>query len=362
MLFPNPDFCVEDLICDEGFQRYCLGCDPELQVSWDNWVNSLPHRADDIREATRLLDILHAKRGGRVVQFRELESGMRQRELFAASIAPVAEGILGRPKRAALAYYGVAAVAACVLIMLVFFLKKQVAPILESPAVTEFSSGIVPRKTIILEDGTIVTLSKQTVVRLKTGFNHASRELWLEGEAFFDVHHNASLPFIVHTAYNDIQVLGTTFNVKAYSQDPAMETALLRGSVRVVPKGHPELTVVLKPNEKLIAEQDSKFRNDKPNKAYKVVIFRDSTTSVAPKELMWLRKRLEIDDQPLSAIAKQLENWYGIKIIIEDDALKHYRYSGVFENETIVKTLEALQLSYPFKFIIRQDEIILKKP
>ncbi|WP_425549818.1 FecR domain-containing protein [Chitinophaga oryziterrae] len=68
-----------------------------------------------------------------------------------------------------------------------------------------------------------------------------------------------------------------------------------------------------------------------------------------------------MDNEPLEEIAKKLEKWYGIPVIFSDEAIKSYRYSGTFESESIIKALEALQLSYPFNFKVNNNVIVISK-
>jgi ferric-dicitrate binding protein FerR (iron transport regulator) len=79
------------------------------------------------------------------------------------------------------------------------------------------------------------------------------------------------------------------------------------------------------------------------------------------KEIAWVRSRIKIEDEPLEQIAARLQAWYGIPIIFTDNETKGYRYSGTFESETVVKALEALQLSYPFNFRVEKDTIVIGK-
>ena len=80
----------------------------------------------------------------------------------------------------------------------------------------------------MLNAGSTLTMAKD--------FNEQSREVTLEGEAFFDVSHNPGKPFIIHTTSMNVRVLGTVFNVKAYPADKLAETSLLKGSVEITLK------------------------------------------------------------------------------------------------------------------------------
>lgn len=223
-------------------------------------------------------------------------------------------------------------------------------------------SGSEPRKTVVLPDGSVVTLHSNTRLTLADGFGRTGREITLSGEALFDIARDGQLPFIVHTSTVDVEVLGTLFNLNAYPQTGYTETSLFRGKIAVSLKGHPEEKMILTPSQKSVVF-DRAGRVDRP--AADSVLKRISLT-VDPvdhkaKEIAWVRNRIKIEDEPLEVIAARLQAWYGIPIVFADNEAKSYRYSGTFESETVVKALEALQLSYPFNFRVENDTVIIGK-
>ena len=110
------------------------------------------------------------------------------------------------------------------------------------------------RAEIRLSDGTQVWLNSKSTLKFPTHFGNKDRNVELDGEGYFTVKHDESAPFIVKTNKYDIQVLGTEFNVKAYSQSPSFETSLLKGSVEI---SSPLIAnkIWLKPNEMLVANK-----------------------------------------------------------------------------------------------------------
>ncbi|MET3112495.1 transmembrane sensor [Pedobacter sp. CG_S7] len=366
MQMPNENFSVEELICNESFQHYCLGTSLENQLLWQDWIKKHPHKRAEFEESKRLVEILTVKQGSRIKQVKELRSGVEQRELFSKALSPESYTAVSSqsPNRFPLLYQYAAGIAAVVLVAVFIYFYTLPAVnlnLLKQPVGEHFSSGKALRKTIVLIDGSVITLARESVIKLEEGFNKNNRALWLSGEAYFDVKHDSKHPFIVRTTYNDIKVLGTVFNVKAYSSDKEMETSLIRGSVRVDSKKYPGKFVILKPNEKLITNNYLVKVSTEVQKPFHITMLKMNSETQKPEEVQWIQQRLEIENEPLSLIAKKLETWYGIEIVIKDEAVKNYHYSGVFENETIIKTLEALQLSYPFEFKVEQNKIIINK-
>lgn len=371
MPLPDDHFDVEDLICNESFQQYCLGSTLEHQLLWKEWINRFPDRKKDIEEAKELVNILNVKQGSRIRQINMLRSGLEQSAKMKAIFygkkeeipaeTPIYYDTPAKKSGTVSAMRYLSGIAALLLAVIATYLYIRPFSNAKTPViapVTYFSSGKALRKTVILKDGSVITLAPESSIRLQEGFDSLKRELTLSGEAFFDVRHDAAHPFIVHTAFNDIKVLGTTFNVKAYPDSGSMEAALIRGKVRIDSKQYPGYFVVLQPNQKLMVKQPAKNR---PAVADYQVAALKLGDHVVPEEIQWVRKRLDLDNLPLSVIAKKLQEWYGIEIVISGEEVKNYRYSGVFENETILKILEALQLSYPFQFEIEGNKITIKK-
>lgn len=102
---------------------------------------------------------------------------------------------------------------------------------------------------IRLSDGTEVWLNSGSEIRYPAIFDHSQREIYLKGEAYFEVEKNEEAPFYVHTDEIDIRVLGTCFNVKSYPEDDVTETTLVEGLITISKKGSEE-GFRLTPNEK----------------------------------------------------------------------------------------------------------------
>lgn len=374
MQLPNRPYSVEELICNESFQQYCLGTSPEEQILWEKWLVQHPECQQDFMEAKKMFNLLSLNQGSRIQQLKDLRSGIKQREVlqqalsFDEQLVETSTPSLSAAKISKLYLYLGAAVAAVFLVLSPYFFNPKVfTPSKDTDLATGeimqvISSGPAPRKTLVLTDGTLITLGKGSSIELHKRFNSHEREVWLKGEAFFDVKHDASRPFTVYTAFDDIKVLGTTFNVKAYPEAKTMVTSLIKGSVQVNSRQFAGYSVILSPNQKLISSKVADPVVDRNPKAhYTLLPMLAEGKNPSPPELKWLKSRLDIDNQPLSVIAGKLQNWYGIEIVITDESVKKYRYSGIFENETILKTLEALQLSYPFTFKLEQDRILISK-
>jgi transmembrane sensor len=360
------DYKAEDFVCDESFLRYCLGSNDADTSFWENWIGDHPEKQAVVQEAKQLVTVLSAKQGNRLEQLRSLKDGIQQYDMLKEALTERPAAAMLPPRRFTsrplFRYAAALAVIACLALVVYLFIPPT-APKPQAPQKTSllFTSGKDPRKTVVLPDGSLIILRRQSVIELDPGFNQANRQLTLRGEAFFDVAHNAQLPFLVHTAMADIKVLGTVFNVSVDKDRRQMEAALFKGSVEVAWKAGPGRKVVLSPNQKLIVGDTIQNAQAATNDAFKIVPLDADPVNHKAKEIAWVRNRLEIENEPLEVIAGKLEKWYGIPVRFADEEVKKYRYSGTFESETVMKALDALQLSYPFSFSMADSVIIISK-
>ena len=205
----------------------------------------------------------------------------------------------------------------------------------------------------VLDDGTSIWLNKKSKIIYNKDFGKSKREIFLQGEAYFDVAKNTAVPLIVHVGDIDIEVKGTAFNVNAYPKNKAIQVALIRGAIAVTDRQNSSNSVLLKPNDKLffsskLAQSETAFQIVKLN------------PSVLLKDASWVADTLNFNKEKLRDLALKLEKKYDVKIEIRSEILKEKRYSGTFTNETIHQALEALKLSYPLTYTVSQRLVIIK--
>ncbi|SCY45133.1 FecR family protein [Flavobacterium anhuiense] len=189
---------------------------------------------------------------------------------------------------------------------------------------TSFNRVRVPygkRTQIVLTDGTKVWLNSGSSLIYPAQFDGAIREVYLTGEAAFDVAHNKAKPFFVKTKECDVRVLGTVFNVSSYPEDQTVQTALLQGKVRITynKKG---LLSNKEIQEDLIPGMIATI--DKDNKQIKVE--RKDVASI----LSWREGYFTFKSQSLNTILRKLSKYYKIEFIKGDNLNLDANYSGSF--------------------------------
>lgn len=354
------NYDIEDFACDHSFQEYCREENESSVAFWTEWIDRNPEKAQLILEARQLVWFLSAGQGNRQEQLDHLKQGLRQRDLLEAGLGSVRNVHQSRkPRKTYLT--AIAACFAAAVIGYLFYTKDPLSIFYAGSRPLEYSSTALSRKTVVLSDGSVITLNKNSSITLSPQFSKTKRELTLSGEGFFEVSHDAEHPFFVRTDEVTVKVLGTTFNISAYPQAKnETETVLFEGKVEVTLNAEPSKRYILKPNDKFIT-RPARTAAAIPDISLTATLPVEGSVNSAPKETAWLRNRLELDNERLEVIADRLEKWYGIEIAFEDSLPKSYRYSGTFESETVVRALEALQLSYPFKIKHDNEKIIISK-
>jgi ferric-dicitrate binding protein FerR (iron transport regulator) len=234
--------------------------------------------------------------------------------------------------------------------------------------VSEITTRHGSRSMVTLPDGTTVFLNVSSKLSYDYG-REDSRQVVLEGEAFFDVLKDEQRPFIIHTKKMDITVLGTTFNVRAYEEDKTVETSLIQGKVEVTIKGEVPKKVILSPNQKIVL-----FNETVPTQVVAIPAtgnpekepYRLAQVTVNPHdslvaETAWKENCLVFNNERFEDIALKMERWYDVQIVFEDRQVADYRFTGTFINETVDQTLEALRFTSPFHYHIDKKKIIIKR-
>ena len=224
------------------------------------------------------------------------------------------------------------------------------------------------RLAFTLADGTKVVMNADSKLKYPQSFTGATREVYLDGEAFFDVTHNSQMPFIIHTSKMSIKVLGTEFNIKSYPGDSVCETTLIHGLIEVTLNDRPDDRIILKPKEKLIVSNNvsektfSEIKNVPAAHSADLLISNlhyISRSDSAVVETSWLDNKLVFQSESFGKLAEDMGRKYDMDIQFENDAIKNYRFTGIFEKETITEALDALQLTEKFRYKIDGTTIII---
>ncbi|SHM58710.1 FecR family protein [Mucilaginibacter sp. OK098] len=181
-----------------------------------------------------------------------------------------------------------------------------------------------------LADGTNVWLNAASSIKYPTTFAGKSREVEITGEAYFEVVHNAAMPFRVISNGQKVEVLGTHFNVNTYIDEPAIKTTLIEGSVKVTTAKH---ITMLKPGQQAVI-------NSEDNTPIKIIDNAD-----AEQVLAWKNEEFNFSDTDIQTVMRQIGRWYDVDIEYAGK-IPGDRLSGTFSrNLTASKALKLLKFS-----------------
>ncbi len=179
-----------------------------------------------------------------------------------------------------------------------------------------YSTMAVPygrRAEIVLPDGTKVWLNSGTQITYPNAFKGDKREVFIQGEAYFEVAHNKEKPFHVYAKNVDVKVLGTSFNVRAYPDEKQLKTTLVEGSVALSYGANMENAVKLTPGKMAVYETDKKIVVANTNL--------EAHTS-------WHLGYLYLKNEPLPDLLKTLERYYNVSIHLADNGEEERSFSG----------------------------------
>lgn len=249
--------------------------------------------------------------------------------------------------------------------------KVKINPSIKQQQFSEVTTREGSRTNLYLPDGTRVWLNAASRITYAKDFGGTGgREVTLSGEAFFDVTHNPAKPFVIHTTRVDIKVLGTSFNVKSYPTEKTTEAVLVHGSIEVDIHNKANKTVILKPNEKLIVDNED-GANVLPRTVVRhggslvqhlpVTILKPNyePTTGTMIETSWVDNKLIFQDEPFDELARQMERWYGVSIRLARPELEQLQFTGSFEQETIRQALDALKLTATFDYNLSGNQITI---
>ena len=201
--------------------------------------------------------------------------------------------------------------------------------------------------TLILPDGSAVKLNSQSRIRFPVSFDERSRQVELEGEAFFDIVKSDAVPFIVSTSGMKITVYGTSFNVSAYDDDNYIQTTLVNGGVGIsLPGSNNQVELKLMPG------QQAHY-----NKELHSVETKEVNTALYTA---WTKGLFVFENEPLESILQKLARWYDCEVEFRDDSLRSEPFTGELERyDSIAKILDMISIASDVGFTVEDRKVIV---
>lgn len=348
----------EDFILDESFREFVTGSHEESILFWNNWIETHSEKADEFKKAINILKtLLHPRKIEiKVDKYESLQQMLGKIEVDMPE--PVSRRFT-LPVWAKVAAFIVLSVGLAWCWNLAYSVFKSG----ETIAYNEIIVPIGEKSQVVLSDGTHVWINSGSSFKYPERFAEHSRDVFLKGEAFFDVTKRNNQLFVVNTQDARVKVLGTAFNVKAYPEDTKTQTTVTRGLVSVQSTRTNEQAVLIRPNQMAVVKKKTDQISDK-QQAPKVEVLTVIDKINVDAITCWKDQLLVFNNEPFEDMALKMERWFNVKIIIKDNSLKKERFNGKFvHNETVYQVLDAIKLTTPIRYkgVDNEIEISLNK-
>lgn len=362
------DFSVEDFVWDDFFRQWTLSPTPETDALWDDWIDANPEMLEKVEQAKAIV----------------LSLRLHEPEIDDAEINQVVKQTVGRITEAgeepvrtsrrlipAFSIPWMQFAASVALIMLLgwavysVMIKREEKPQLgqqdnmieRSDSLTEKVNSTSQTIELALSDGSKISLSPKGRIRYPERFDGERREVFLEGEAFFDIAKDPEHPFLVYANGLVTKVLGTSFRIKAYGDSREVTVEVKTGKVSVFAQSDPHLKekvadkelqgVVLTPNQKIIYA-----RNEV--KMVKTLVEKPEIV-VAKAEI----PQFEFEDTPASDVFNTIARAYGIDILYDEALLKDCPLTARLDNQTLHDKLNIICKAVESSYEIVDGQVII---
>ena len=240
--------------------------------------------------------------------------------------------------------YAVGVAATVALIVVSYVSGRHGVEVCFSDIVTEAPMGATTQ--VVLPDGSQVVLNAGSRIVYSQGFGVSNRNISLCGEGYFDVAHNADMPFVVESKHMKVEVLGTKFNLCDYTDDQEAAVALVEGRVDVT-NLYDNIHVEITPDTRAVID----------NRSHSMSV----SKTIASDNVLWREGVLYFDEEPLADIARELERHYGVEISIDTPSLGDYKFYGKLPSHqlSITEVLDILASAGEVEYSIEGRHISL---
>lgn len=352
-------YSAADFANDSFFIRWVKHPDEESDWFWRSLMEEYPACKPEVEQARALISALDFPE-----HHLSEEESRRMRHGFLMALHANIEGSRdSKPlRKQAFSWSGNRwmRVAATVVIGLLvaaglFFFFREGADhtVLQAQAEKKIEKRVNPngqKSVLFLSDGTKVWLNAASKISYAENFDdQPAREVYLEGEAFFDVAPDAHKVFVVHTASLRIKVLGTSFNVKSYDEEKTIETTLVHGKVRIEhadASGGGTGEVELKPNQRAVF-----------NKRSGILKIRDV---VVDNSISWKQEKLVFDEESIDNVILQMERWFNVRIHVQNKGTLDCKLTASIEKESLEDVLKLLETSHKIRYRVEGNDVYIE--
>ncbi len=336
------EYTTEDFVDDKDFRRWVTNPDEKLDLFWNSLIDELPEKSTEIEEAAKLVKALYFE--DELISANDYQQSLSELKSYQdekKNSRVQVHRIFTLVRNAA------AILMVPVLLFSIYQSREKQEPL---SVLTESSDQVIKyivpsgqKSSVVLADGTKVWLNSGTTLSVPMSESR-KRNVYLEGEAFFDVVKNEKVPFVVDTKDYSVKVFGTQFDVRSYKCKAESETILKEGSISIVTQGKEEIKMT--PGQAFFVDKEKKH-----------VI-----AEVNPEiYISWKDNLLKIDNEELQDLLIRMEHWYGVKIHVENyEMVKNLKYTLTIKTESLREMLDLMCYVTPLTYKVNGDQVNLK--
>ncbi len=333
-------YSISEFVMNEYFQQWILQPTVDTNNFWQNFMLENPHKEREIKAAKEI--ILRFREDNDSPTTDQVNSVWNKIKSQNSKISQ--DNLVKIPLKKRFKWMSFAA--SILLVMSILCTIYYYTNIRKETYHVAFGEN----RDITLPDGSIVKLNANSTLKISIDWSEKNtREVWLNGEAFFTVTkkpNKGNAKFIVHTSKVDVEVLGTEFNVS--ERDTNTNVTLNSGKIRLNVHHNDDIqTIMMNPGEQVSFSSKSLRINKK---------------EVKPEVVSaWVSNRWMLESTPLQEIATKIENTFGFEVVISDIQLANERMTGVIMTNNLDEVLEGISTIYSLKIKREDKKIFLDK-
>ncbi|MBD2700081.1 FecR family protein [Spirosoma sp. BT702] len=350
-MYPPPEqfSTVDDFLENDAFRAWVWERRPEDQVYWQQWLAQYPEKRDLYEQAVATLLVIQGQR----IELSDQQIKDNKDEIL-AQLSPPTTFVRQ------LWQWGRWAAAAAVIGIVIWWQSSQsdsgqYVSITErnTPQLKEQEWKIVKNVTgqslvVLLPDNSSVLLSTGSQLRFHKQDNHKLREVYLQGEGFFEVTKNPAKPFLVYTNSLTTKVLGTSFQVRSFAKETSSFVKVKTGKVSVTPVDAPDQSVLLVKNEQLNLET----RTEKVVK-HDIVPSKESSSAI-------INQQFSFEFTPIPDVFAQLESSYHMPIQYDRNMLTNCTFTGQLNDVPFLEKIRLICLTIEATYEIVDNQLIIQ--
>ena len=204
---------------------------------------------------------------------------------------------------------------------------------------------------IVLPDSSKVLLNCDSKITFPDKFTGPTREVYVSGEAYFEVTSDSLCPMIVTTPKKfRVEVKGTTFCINAYEDNSQARATLVEGRVDLIKSGMKgvESSIIMHPDESYLVLPDNR-------------VVMDPDENAVQRAVAWTKGVLIFDSTPMTEVISRLKRWYGVEFVIKDKDVLNWRITATFHSESIMRIMDMLEYTTFIEYTINENIITLRK-